>query len=407
MKKIELRISSAMSLNVMSSSGADEEIEKTIEVEPVDEALGMSDEDFLNANPDDFTEDGSDDEQESDADETEDEQNNDSGDENEDVDTSDSVNQEDDSDNAEDEKSEETETDEEAEDNQPDEDEKTDTPDYEAEFQKLFGEPIKAGGRMTQLRNVEHAKNLIEMGIDYNKKMQGMRPHMQTLKTLEKEGLLEAGKEDRLNLLLEIEKGNKDALKRFIAESEIDVLDLADEEQIEAGRNYKPQNHIVSNQEVEIEEALNSISSSQSYQKTIDVMTKTFDPKSRELISENPRYIVALNQDMETGIYDQVMDAVQYQRDMNLISNGVSDMEAYIKTVQDIAAKNAGSETPTIQPKDTTTNAKPNQRSTRETKRRKVGMGSTKTSPKRKEAQYDPLSMSDEDFMKIEGMNTL
>lgn len=372
-----------------------------VEVEPVDDALGMSDEDFLKANPDDFTEGGSDNEPD------EEEQDNDSGDENEDVDTSDSVNQEEDSDNAEDEDSEETEEEDEADENQPDEDGENDKPDYEAEFQKLFGEPIKAGGRMTQLRNVDHAKNLIEMGIDYNKKMQGMRPHMQTLKTLEKEGLLGEDKQDRLNLLLEIEKGNTDALKKFIAESEIDILDLADEEQIEANRNYKPQNHIISNQEVEIEEALNSISDSQSYQKTIDVMTKTFDKKSREIISENPRYIVALNQDMENGIYDEVMDAVQYQRDMNLIPVGVSDMEAYIKTVQDIAANNAGSEVPTIKQPKQPTDAQPNQRSNRETKRRKVSMSSTKSSSKRKEVQYDPLSMSDEDFMKIEGMNTL
>jgi len=415
MKQIELSFPTAMSLNVMSSSGADEELEtETIESDPVDDALGMSDEDFANANPDDFetsAEPAGDEEEQNEEQEQEQEQTNEDalGDESNDVESTDSANQEEKPDNAEEGGSEEAEAGDEAEDNQPSEENEESTINYEAEFQKLFGEPIKAGGRMTHLRNTEHAKSLIEMGIDYNKKMHGLKPHMKTLRTLEKEGLLGEGKEERLNLLLEVEKGNPNAIKRFIAESGIDLLDLADEDAIEAGRTYQPENHMVSEQEVEIEDALKSISGTDTYQKTLDVMTKTFDQKSRELISENPRYIVALNQDMENGVYDQVMDAVQYQRDMNLIPAGVSDMEAYINTVQEISAQKApkqpARQEQTRQPNPT--QAQPNPKARQETRRRKVSMSSSKTTSKRVEPNYDPLSMSDEDFMKIEGMNIL
>ncbi len=386
---------------------SNEEVE-AVEVEPIDEALGMSDEDFMSANPEDFS-DSPDNGIRVPGDETETEEQDEdnSGDDVIEEEASDSVNQDEPTDNAEDAGSEETEDEENSETKQPDDDSETDTVNYEAEFQKLFGEPIRAGGRETKIRNIEHARNFIEMGIDYSRKMHDMKPHMQALKTLEKEGLLGDGNQEKLNLLLDIQKGNKDALKRFIAESDVDVLDLADEDAIEAARSHVPQNHMVSKQEIELDDALKSISSSESYQQTVDAMTKTFDQKSREIISENPRYIVALNKDMENGIYNDIMDAVQYQRDMNLLPPGMSDVEAYIHTAQDVA--NQSKQAPSNQQEPTNNQQEqPNQQvNKRETKRRKVGMSSNKSSGKRKQPKYDPLSMSDEDFMKIDGMNVL
>jgi hypothetical protein len=70
-------------------------------------------------------------------------------------------------------------------------------------------------------------------------------------------------------------------------------------------------------------------------------MTNQFDQKSREIISDNPDYIVSLNQDVENGIYDQVMQEVQYQREMGYIPRQVSDIEAYIGTVQYLAQQEA------------------------------------------------------------------
>jgi hypothetical protein len=400
MKQIELSISAAMSLTCMSSSGSDEENEESEQTQG-EEILSMSDEEFGKMSEADFV--VSDKENESNEDET-------LGDENEEAEASEDADEEEPQANAEDGGSEQAEDEEEAEADQPNENTEQSDEDVaarEAAFELLYGQPIKASGRNVQLRNLDHANNFIEMGIDYNKKMQSMKPHLKVLKTLEKEGLLNDEKAERLNLLLEVEKGNKDALKRLIADSGMDPLDLADDDVIEKGKSYTPQNQIVSDQEVEIDEAFSAIEGSPSQQRTLNVMTKEFDAKSRQVISENPRYIVALNNDIEAGIFDEVMEAVQYRRDMKLVPDGVSDMELYIDTVREIA----GSEQTAPTVVNTNEQTKPNNSTqSRETRRRKVGMSGNKSSRKPKKRQYDPIEIlgkDDEKFIKEMGMDLL
>jgi hypothetical protein len=229
MYQIELSIPYTMSLLVNSSTGSEEEPEEIIEEEEEDnEVLGMSDEEFEKLSEEDFAV-GNEDVTDTDVGDT-------LGDESDEEGEPESVNGDEPTPAAADDGSEQTEEGQHSEGNQPNETTENPTFDdkaYNEAFNLLYGKPIKASGREVQLRNPEHARNFIEMGIDYNKKMHDMKPHLRTLKTLEKEGLLESGKEERLNLLIEIEKGNKDALTRFIAESDIDPLDLADDDVIE------------------------------------------------------------------------------------------------------------------------------------------------------------------------------
>ena len=396
MYKIELSISTAMSLQVLSSAGSDEpeEIDEDMEIDDNDVAdviLSTSDEDFEKLSPEDF--------EKALTGETEDVSDTDVGDtlgDDDEEDDDSEVNEDEPTDTAEEDGSEQTEDDTDSDGDQPNEDEQPATVDakqMKEAYDLLFGNPIKASGREVQIRNPQHAKNFIEMGIDYNKKMQSMRPHLKTLKTLEKEGLLDDM--DKLNLLLEVKHGNKDALKRLIAESDIDPLDLADEEVIEAGRNYKPQNHMVSEKEVEIEEALNSIEGTPTQQRTLDVMTKEFDQRSREIISDNPSYIVALNQDMESGAYDEVMDAVNYRRDMKRVPAGMSDMELYIETAEQLSQ---AKDNMPLQQNNQTQQKK--QRGS--TKQDKARMSGTKSSRKPQKKEYDPMEVLGMDDAKFE-----
>ncbi|RLF06885.1 MAG: hypothetical protein DRJ64_04045 [Thermoprotei archaeon] len=398
MRKIELSLPALMSLLVNSTSASDEiEEDDVVDEGDFNDALSMSDEDFEKFDEEDFEDDtdvvSKEDEDEDLGDDEEEESKNE-------------ANEKEPTDTAVDDGSEQAEDNDESDSDQPNEDTENQPVDdkaYQEAFKLLYGKPIKASGREVQLRNAEHAMNFIEMGVDYNKKMHSMKPHLRTLKTLEKEGLLAAGKEERLNLLIEIEKGNKDALKRFIAESDIDPLDLADEEVIEEGRQYTPQNHMISDQEVEIEEALNSIEGSPTQQRTLDVMTKQFDAKSRQVISENPHYIVALNDDIASGVYDQIMETAQYRRDMRQVPPNVSDMELYISIVSEASASQSEPPHPEEQ-------VKPSVQKSGASKRRRVAMSGSRSSNKQVKKEYDPvevMSMSDEDFEKKFGSELL
>ncbi len=136
-------------------------------------------------------------------------------------------------------------------------------------------------------------------------------------------------------------------------------------------------------------------------------MSNSFDTKSKEIISENPSYITALNSDIESGLYPRVMDAVQYQRDTRQIPDGMSDIEAYIGTVQQMAAQ----EQREAQGQPTPAQPEPQAKRAPGNRKRKVGMSGSRSTPKKgAKREYDPMeimSMADEDFDKKFGADLL
>ena len=405
MYKIELSISTAMSLHTMSSAGSEEiEEDEVIDEGEENEALAMSDEEFEKMTEEDFASagDGDDEDNENNDDDESDDGSEDDenlGDDDDDE-SNENANVEENDSPAEDEGSEQADENDDSEGKQPTKDELTaQATAYEEAYNQLFGTPIKASGREVNLRDVGQARNLIEMGVDYNKKMQHMRPHMQTLKTLEKEGILDNS--EQLNLLIEASKGKPEALKKLISAAKIDMLEFADDDNDHSG--YVPENHIVSEGEVAIEQAFSAIRNTPSYERTISVMTNDFDAKSKEIMTQNPNYIESLNEDIASGIYDKVMDAVQYQRDTKRIPSTVSDIEAYISTVQQLSAQEQAIGQPNAQAQNHPNDVRQKNTQPASSKRRKVGMSSNRSSTKKSKREYDPIevmNMSDDDFEK-------
>lgn len=399
MHKIEYSIAAIMSLQTVSSSGSEEEVIDDVENEdiPLEEGdiaetvMSISDDDFEKLSPEDFEKALG---EESDESETEEETLGDDGEENEELETTD----EEEPEAADEGESPQAEGESDSDSDQPGEDAEP-VEAYKEVYEELFNKPIKASGREVKLRDAVQARNLIEMGVDYNKKMQYMKPHMQTLKTLEKEGLL--GDIEQLNLLLEAKQGKPEAIKKLIDQAQIDVMDIADDEV--QGQAYRPQNHLVSEQEVAIEEALSAIQQSPKYQETIDVMANHLDPKSREVISDNPQYITALNQDIETGVYNEIMDIVQYKKDTRQVPVGASDIELYIHTVQELAMQEQQNQQ---QPPVQSGSQQPAQRQqapSGASRKRKQAMSSSRSANKKPKKEFDPmdaLGLSDEEFMK-------
>ncbi len=312
------------------------------------------------------------------------------------------VNDEHDQSNAEDQDENQADEDGEAGDDQPsskdgDESADEDTIDYEAEYKKLF-EPIKANGKIIKMRNAEQIVNRIQLAENYHKKMHDMRPYNTVLKTLERADLID--NEEELNFLIELKQKNPEAIRKLINESGIDKYELTDDDKMEKAKTYRPQNHMVDESEVEIEDALRSISESDKYDETVQVMTKVMDAKSRDIIAENPNYIKSLNHDIETGIYETVMDNVSYQREMGELPAGISDIEAYIGTVQLMAKQEEAAAGKQSTP-DMKSNPKKQTRKPNAKKRKAMATPSGRRAAGKK--QYNPMDlmeMSDEDFTK-------
>lgn len=194
-----------------------------------------------------------------------------------------------------------------------------------AQYDSLLGS-FKASGRTVKVESPDDARRLMQMGYDYNLKMRDLKPRLRTLKTLEHNGLLD---DEKLNFAIDLLKGNPEAIKKFLKDHEIDPIEM----DLESGTDYKPNDHRVSDQQVALDEVLDSLKSSDAFPRTAQVITKEWDKASQEVLLGTPAIIAVINDHMEKGYYDQIASKVQYERSLGRLT-GLSDLDAY-KTVGD------------------------------------------------------------------------
>lgn len=199
-------------------------------------------------------------------------------------------------------------------------DDSTGDTDFKAEYSKLMA-PFKAAKRTITPENPEDARRLMQMGVDYARKMEEMKPYRRVLKTLEKADLIDV---DTVNFLIDLHKKDPAAIKKFLKDSEIDPIDL----DLEDDSNYKPTDHMVGDKELAMDDVLDEIRGTPSFSKTVEVVTKQWDSASQKLLMDNPEVLRHINAHIEEGIYEQILDRVTTERTFGRL-NGLSDLEAY------------------------------------------------------------------------------
>jgi len=216
-------------------------------------------------------------------------------------------------------------------------DDSTSEVNYKDEFAKVMA-PFKAAKREIKLDNIDDARRLMQMGVDYSRKMEAMKPYQRVLKTLEKNNLLDIG---RLNFLIDLDKKNPEAIKKFLKDSEIDPMDLSFEDDTQP---YKPTDHMVGEQEVALDDVLDEIRQTDTFDRTAQVITKEWDTASRRVLFESPSIIRTLNDHMQAGIFDHIAEVMARERVLGRLT-GLSDLEAY-KTVGDAIQAQGGFDQP-------------------------------------------------------------
>lgn len=274
----------------------------------------------------------------------------------------------------------------------------TDTPiDYEAEYKRLMA-PFKANGRMITPKSPEDAIRFLQMGANYHEKMAGMKPALKTLKALENNGLLD---EEKINFLIDINKGNPEAISKLLKETNIDPLDV----DVKTETTYKPSDYSVSDTELELDSVLDDIKSSPNYAKTLTTVTKEWDDNSRNQAGANPNIIRIINRQMDSGVYDTVMEAVKYDRSIGNLK-GLSDLEAYKTTGNRLEQEGVFNSVNSGQNTDVnSTVTQTNQKTEQKRKAQKKAAGPTKTTTKKVNklpSDFNPLDLSDEEFEKFD-----
>ena len=274
----------------------------------------------------------------------------------------------------------------------------TNEPNYKAMVEQLLS-PFKANGREIKVESVDEAISLMQMGANYSKKMAAMKPHLQMLRTLEKNNLLS---QDKLNLLVELDKGNPEAIAKLLSAKNIDPLDL----DIESAASYTPVDHKVGDNEFAVEEAFNAIEHTPTYSDTVNVIASLDDASKRE-IANDVGFISALNSHIASGIYQKVMAEVDKQKALGNFA-GVSTLTAYCRVGDMMNQKGLLSASATQTAQQAVT--KPTEQAST-TQANAVNLAAKKraaATPRTNKAVktdpmegLDPLTMSDEDFLRI------
>lgn len=266
---------------------------------------------------------------------------------------------------------------------------------YQQEYEKLL-EPFKAAKREIRVQSVDDARKLMQMGVDYSRKMEEMKPYNTILKTLEKNDLLDR---EKINFLIDLDKKNPDAIKKFMKDAEVDPMEVAYDDD-DSAKNYQPKNYQVDPKELALDEVLDEIRDTESFSRTVDELTNRWDQTSKDVLLDNPRLIKTINQHVEVGIYDQIMNVVEQERLFGRL-NGLTDLQAY-KAVGDAIEAKGGFKP--YQQQQTSVTEKPSgtdsRKANEETARRKRAASPTKGNSAKNTAKSVNFlgSMTDEEI---------
>lgn len=278
------------------------------------------------------------------------------------------------------------------------------TVDYKSQVDALLA-PFKANGREMKVESVDEARQLMSMGANYNKKMQGMKPHLSTLRMLENAKI----GQNELNFLIDLHRRDPVAINKLVQESGIDPMDLS----ADKAAGYVPNNHRPADSEVELNLVLEELKDSPTFERTVSLVTDKFDPKSKQAVAQAPAVLKVLNNHVESGIYDLVQTEVDRQRMFGQLS-GLSDLEAYRQVGDAMNAEGKfahlvagqpqqGQQTPPAAIVPPPNPKKAEDESKRNDAKRAVAPTRSTAASGAGKADFNPLSMSDEEFAKLGG----
>lgn len=280
--------------------------------------------------------------------------------------------------------------------------------DYEAFYKQVMA-PFKANGKTIQLHDASEAVQLMQQGANFTRKMQDIAPHRKLLMMLDNNGLLD---QDKLSFLIDLDKKNPEAIKKLIKDSGVDPMDF--DPRVEPA--YQAGNHQVTDEQVAFDTALKEVASSSDGQNTLRIINSEWDQASKDVLWKNPQVLTVIHSQRENGIYDRISTEVNRLRTIGTIPANVAFIEAYravgdnmakVGAFNDLAPQPMQQGAPGQSAPAYPSAAAPVPVATRvatppapvANSTAALAASPSRSTPQRKEAIVNPLSMSDDDFL--------
>ncbi len=263
--------------------------------------------------------------------------------------------------------------------------------DFEAEYKKLMA-PFRANGKEMQITNVDDALQLMKMGANYNKKMAGLKPSMGLVKMLEKNDLLS---EEKLSFLIDVSRKDPAAIAKLLKDSDINPLEM----DLDDSEKYVETDHSVDPRELDLDNVIEDLKGDEHFQETIGVVDG-WDENSKQAVANDPQLLRAINDQMSNGIYKLISTTVESEQMLGRLQ-GLTNLQAYQSVGDQIQKRNGFAHLfPETQQEDITPEPAPKKGDEGRKAKRRAASPTKKTATKKPvEKAYDPLALSDEEFI--------
>lgn len=268
------------------------------------------------------------------------------------------------------------------------------TADTDKAFYDKVMAPFIANGKEIKLNSPEEVIQLMQQGANYTRKMQAIAPHRKMLTMAQNNGITE----DKLSFLIDLEKGNPEAIQKFLKDKGVDPLSI----DTESEPTYREGTHKVSDTEVAFRTNLDELSSTPEGKETLQTINSTWDDASKEVLWGEPALMTVIHAQRESGVYDLITTEVDRRRMLGQIAPDTSFFDAYRMVGDDLVkkaeAEKAAAPAPTaVAPVPVaTTAAAP--KATVENGDKASAASPTRSTPKPAKVNFNPLAMSDEEF---------
>lgn len=270
--------------------------------------------------------------------------------------------------------------------------------DYKSAYEAVMA-PFKANGREFKPESPEEAIRLMQMGANYAKKMEALKPSLKSLRMLDNNGLLS---EDKISYLIDLSKKDPGAIQKLLKEANIDPLDL----DTSSESTYQPGVHTVSDSEMAFHDTLTEVASTPEGKDTVSHINTHWDKVSKEQIYKEPVLLRIMNEQRANGIYDQITAQIERMKVFGNLDPSIPFIEAYrqagdyLQQQGQLTPVNATAapvhqsqvlETRTVARKQTLPNGD-----------KAKAASSVKPSAKVASKEFDPFSMTDAEIMALD-----
>lgn len=154
--------------------------------------------------------------------------------------------------------------------------------------------------------------------MDYTRKTQAMKPWRKTIDAIEQARL---GHDD-VNLMIDVLRGDKQAIAEVMKRTGVDALDLDTE-----NAKYVPKDYGRDETALAIKDVIDEISGDREYDVTHKILSKDWDDNSFKEMTKDPELIKQLHIDVKSGMFNKVQPIAEKLKLYD--GNKQSDLDYY------------------------------------------------------------------------------